>query len=91
MHGKLSPIRHDGKGIYRGLKNPFQATRYHSLVIDRASLPTCLAINAETPEGVIMGVRHKTLPVVGVQYHPESIMTEGGKGLLTNFLKWNGG
>jgi len=87
MHGKSSLIYHDGKTIYKGLPNPFSAIRYHSLLIDRESLPGCLEITAETKEKEIMGVRHKTLAVEGVQFHPESIMTEGGKVLLKNFLE----
>ncbi len=86
MHGKSSPIYHDGRTLYRGLPNPFQGIRYHSLLIDRENLPDCLEISAETKEGEIMGVRHKRLAVEGVQFHPESIMTEGGKTLLKNFL-----
>ena len=87
MHGKSSFIYHDGKTLYEGLPHPFQAIRYHSLLIDRKTLPACLEISAETKEGEIMGVRHKTLAVEGVQFHPESIMTQGGKTLLKNFLK----
>jgi anthranilate synthase/aminodeoxychorismate synthase-like glutamine amidotransferase len=87
MHGKSSFIYHDGKTLYEGLPHPFQAIRYHSLLIDRKTLPACLEISAETKEGEIMGVRHKTLAVEGVQFHPESIMTQGGKALLKNFLK----
>jgi anthranilate synthase/aminodeoxychorismate synthase-like glutamine amidotransferase len=87
MHGKSSFIYHDGKTIYEGLPHPFQAIRYHSLLIDRKTLPACLEISAETKEGEIMGVRHKTLAVEGVQFHPESIMTQGGKTLLKNFLQ----
>ncbi len=87
MHGKSSPIYHDGKTIYRGLPNPFQAIRYHSLLIERKSLPPCLEISAETKEGEIMGVRHKKFAIEGVQFHPESIMTQGGKILLKNFLE----
>jgi len=86
MHGKSSLIYHDGKTIYRGLPNPFQAIRYHSLLIERESLPDCLEISAETKEKEIMGVRHKRFAIEGVQFHPESIMTEGGKILLRNFL-----
>ena len=86
MHGKSSLIYHDGKTIYRGLPNPFQAIRYHSLLIERESLPDCLEISAETKEKEIMGVRHKRFAIEGVQFHPESIMTEGGKILLKNFL-----
>ena len=87
MHGKSSPIYHDGKTIYRGLPNPFQAIRYHSLLVERKSLPPCLEISAETKEGEIMGVRHKKFAIEGVQFHPESIMTQGGKILLKNFLE----
>jgi anthranilate synthase component 2 len=86
MHGKTSPIRHEGKGVFRGLPDPLTATRYHSLVIERVSLPDCLEITAWTDDGEIMGVRHKTLPVEGVQFHPESILTEHGHELLKNFL-----
>jgi anthranilate synthase/aminodeoxychorismate synthase-like glutamine amidotransferase len=87
MHGKSSLIRHDGRTIFRGLPNPFEAIRYHSLLIERESLPACLEISAETEEGEIMGVRHKKLAVEGVQFHPESIMTRDGKRLLRNFLE----
>jgi anthranilate synthase/aminodeoxychorismate synthase-like glutamine amidotransferase len=86
MHGKLSAVSHDFKTVYRGLKNPFAAMRYHSLVIDPESLPVDLLVSARTDEGIIMGVRHKTLPVEGVQFHPESILAEEGKKLLKNFL-----
>ena len=86
MHGKTSPIRHEGAGVFSGLPCPFSATRYHSLVIERASLPDCLAVNARSGDGVIMGVRHKSLPMHGVQFHPESIETEHGHALLRNFL-----
>jgi anthranilate synthase/aminodeoxychorismate synthase-like glutamine amidotransferase len=86
MHGKSSLIYHDGKTIYKGLPNPFRAIRYHSLLIERESLPDCLEISAETEEKEIMGVRHKRFAIEGVQFHPESIMTEGGKILLKNFL-----
>jgi anthranilate synthase/aminodeoxychorismate synthase-like glutamine amidotransferase len=86
MHGKSSLIHHDGKTIYQGLPNPFEAIRYHSLLIDRQSLPDCLEIAAETREGEIMGVRHKKYVIEGVQFHPESIMTREGKTLLKNFL-----
>jgi para-aminobenzoate synthetase component 2 len=86
MHGKSSPIYHDGKTIYKDLPNPFQAIRYHSLLIERKSLPDCLEITAETDEKEIMGVRHKRFAIEGVQFHPESIMTQGGKILLKNFL-----
>ena len=86
MHGKSSLIYHDGWTIYQGLPNPFQAIRYHSLLIERESLPDCLEVSAETKEGEIMGVRHKIFAIEGVQFHPESIMTQGGKILLKNFL-----
>jgi len=86
MHGKTSPIRHNGKDLFANMPNPFEATRYHSLVIERSSLPDCLEITAETAEGEIMGVRHKQFPVWGVQFHPESILTESGRTILRNFL-----
>jgi len=87
MHGKSSPIYHDGKTIYKGLPNPFQAIRYHSLLIERDSLPNYLEITAETKEKEIMGIRHKRFAIEGVQFHPESIMTQEGKILLKNFLE----
>ena len=87
MHGKTSAIQHNSTSVFRGLPNPFQATRYHSLVIEHASMPDCLEITAWTEDGEIMGVRHKTLPVEGVQFHPESILTESGHALLKNFLQ----
>ncbi|MBH0209203.1 MAG: aminodeoxychorismate/anthranilate synthase component II [Nitrospira sp.] len=87
MHGKTSQIKHDGKTIFRSLSNPFEATRYHSLIVNRANLPDCFEISAETAEGEIMGLRHKVLGVEGVQFHPESILTTSGKDLLRNFLK----
>ena len=87
MHGKTSLIQHADVGIFRGLPQPFTATRYHSLAIERESCPDCLEITAWTDDGEIMGVRHKTLPIEGVQFHPESIMTEGGHHLLKNFLE----
>lgn len=87
MHGKTSLVRHTGQGVFRGLPNPFTATRYHSLVIERETLPDCLEITAWTDDGEIMGVRHKTLAVEGVQFHPESILTEHGHDLLRNFLE----
>jgi anthranilate synthase/aminodeoxychorismate synthase-like glutamine amidotransferase len=87
MHGKTSLIKHDGKDLFEGMPNPFAATRYHSLVIQRDTLPECLQITAETDEGEIMGVKHKQLPIWGVQFHPESILTENGRQILANFLK----
>ncbi len=86
MHGKTSLIKHNGKDLFRTMPNPFAATRYHSLVIKRATLPDCLEITADTDEGEIMGVRHKTLPIWGVQFHPESILTDSGRTILKNFL-----
>ncbi len=86
MHGKTSPIFHHDAGVFQGLPNPFIATRYHSLVIERESLPDCLEITAWVEDGEIMGVRHKTLPIEGVQFHPESILSEHGHQLLKNFL-----
>ncbi|MBW2294494.1 MAG: aminodeoxychorismate/anthranilate synthase component II [Deltaproteobacteria bacterium] len=87
MHGKTSAIEHDGKGVFAGLPQPFEATRYHSLVIEEASLPDVLEVTARTADGEIMGVRHRELPVEGVQFHPESILTQVGKSLLDNFLE----
>lgn len=87
MHGKTSMIHHDGKTIFRGLPNPFEATRYHSLLVKRPTVPDCLEVSAETAEGEIMGLRHRTLGVEGVQFHPESILTAAGMDLLRNFLK----
>jgi anthranilate synthase component 2 len=87
MHGKLSPIAHDGQGVFAGLPSPFRATRYHSLAIDRATLPPMLAVTATAEDGEIMGVRHRELAVEGVQFHPEAILTEHGKRLLDNFLR----
>jgi anthranilate synthase/aminodeoxychorismate synthase-like glutamine amidotransferase len=86
MHGKTSPILHDGKGVFANLPSPFEATRYHSLLVRRQSFPDCLEISAETAEGEIMGLRHRDLPIHGVQFHPESILTLEGKKLLQNFL-----
>ena len=87
MHGKLSPVTHSGAGIFEGLKSPLTATRYHSLVIERSSLPDCLEVTAESDDGEIMGVRHRAYAVCGVQFHPEAILTEQGHALLDNFLK----
>ncbi|HXA70265.1 MAG TPA: aminodeoxychorismate/anthranilate synthase component II [Stellaceae bacterium] len=88
MHGKLSRVSHDGTGVFQGFnRGPFQATRYHSLVVERQSLPACLRINAETEDGIVMGVMHRERPVHGVQFHPESIASEGGHALLANFIK----
>ncbi len=90
MHGKVSPIHHQGKGVFAGLPSPYAATRYHSLAIERASLPPELEITAWTEDGEIMGLRHRTLAVEGVQFHPESILTEHGHALLGNFLRGKG-
>ncbi len=87
MHGKTSWIEHSGAGVFRGLPQPFEATRYHSLVIDPASCPAVLEVTAQTADGEIMGVRHRELPIEGVQFHPESILTRSGKALLANFLE----
>jgi anthranilate synthase/aminodeoxychorismate synthase-like glutamine amidotransferase len=87
MHGKTSPILHNGKDLFQELPNPFEATRYHSLIVRRETFPDELQITAETAEGEIMGLRHKELPLWGVQFHPESILTTYGKQLLANFLK----
>ncbi len=87
MHGKTSKIKHDGQDLFKGLDNPFEATRYHSLVIERKSCPKCFEITASSEDGEIMGIRHKDYPMWGVQFHPESILTKAGKPLLGNFLK----
>jgi anthranilate synthase/aminodeoxychorismate synthase-like glutamine amidotransferase len=87
MHGKTSEIHHDGRTIFAGLPNPFPATRYHSLIVERASLPACLEVSATSPDGLIMGLRHREMTVEGVQFHPESVLTAVGKQLLANFLK----
>ena len=87
MHGKTSEVRHDGKTLFKGLPNPFTATRYHSLVLNRKTLPDCFEITAESDDNEIMGIRHKELPVEGVQFHPESILTPDGKDLLKNFIE----
>lgn len=87
MHGKTSPVLHDGTGLFRGLPSPFEATRYHSLIVKRETFPDCLEITAETEDGEIMGLRHKSFPIYGVQFHPESILTSEGKRLMKNFLE----
>ncbi|MBU2234081.1 MAG: aminodeoxychorismate/anthranilate synthase component II [Proteobacteria bacterium] len=87
MHGKTSPILNDGRTIFEGLASPFPAGRYHSLIVERETLPDCLEISAETAEGEIMGLRHRRWPVEGIQFHPESILTPGGKRIIKNFLK----
>jgi anthranilate synthase/aminodeoxychorismate synthase-like glutamine amidotransferase len=87
VHGKVAKIVHDGEGVYRGLDQGFEATRYHSLVIEPNSVPECLVVTSRTEDGTIMGVRHRELPVEGVQFHPESILTRGGRDLLKNFLE----
>lgn len=89
MHGKTSPISHDGKGVFTNLPNPFEAMRYHSLVVSAATLPECLEITAKSDQGELMGLRHRELPIEGVQFHPESIMTPDGVQLLKNFLDFN--
>jgi anthranilate synthase/aminodeoxychorismate synthase-like glutamine amidotransferase len=90
MHGKTSQIFHDGRGLFTGLPNPLEATRYHSLLIERASVPDCLEVTAHTADQEIMAVRHKSLPIEGVQFHPESFLTTSGKDLLRNFLTRGG-
>ncbi len=90
MHGKVSPVKHDGKTIFAGLPNPFPAGRYHSLIVERETLPSFLEISAETDEGEIMGLRHKEYPVEGIQFHPESVLTPQGKRIIRNFLKYTG-
>ncbi len=87
MHGKTSPIQHDGRGVFAQLPNPFEATRYHSLIVEAESVPSCLEVSAKTAEGEIMGLRHRQNPVHGVQFHPESILSKEGKDLLANFLR----
>jgi anthranilate synthase component II len=93
VHGKLSEVRHQGEGVFRGINGPFKATRYHSLVVERGSMPEQLAVTAETGDGLVMGLSHRTLPVHGVQFHPESIASEHGHLILKNFLdlaaQWN--
>ena len=90
MHGKLSEVRHEGEGVFADLPSPLTATRYHSLVVERESLPDCLELTAETEDGVVMGLQHRELPVYGVQFHPESIASEHGHALLGNFLRLSG-
>ncbi|MCE3198078.1 aminodeoxychorismate/anthranilate synthase component II [Paenibacillus sonchi] len=91
MHGKTSPIHHNGTSVFEGLESPFTATRYHSLIVERETLPDCLEITAETAEGEIMALRHKEYPIEGVQFHPESIITNHGHTMLRNFLKRRAG
>ena len=86
MHGKTSPVSHNGERVFRGLPSPLEATRYHSLIVERETLPDCLEITATTEDGEIMGLRHKTWPMEGVQFHPESVLTEHGKDIVRNFL-----
>jgi anthranilate synthase component 2 len=90
MHGKTSPMTHDGTGVFAGLPSPFNATRYHSLIVRENDLPDCLVVNARSPDGLIMGMRHRELPLHGVQFHPESIATEHGHALIANFLRLAG-
>jgi anthranilate synthase component 2 len=87
MHGKTSPIHHDGRGLFKGLPNPFEATRYHSLIVERSTFPDCLEITAWVEEGEVMGLQHRELPIWGVQFHPESILTMNGMDILRNFLE----
>jgi anthranilate synthase component 2 len=86
VHGKLGTMHHEGKGVFAGLPSPFAATRYHSLIVERASLPECLEVTAWLEDGTIMGLRHRSLPIEGVQFHPESIASEHGHAMLRNFL-----
>ena len=90
MHGKLSSVRHDGRGVFAGLPDPLTATRYHSLAVERASLPACLEVSAESEEGEIMGLRHRELAIEGVQFHPEALLTEHGHAMLKNFMEGRG-
>jgi anthranilate synthase component 2 len=90
MHGKVSRIRHDGKGVFAGLPQDFVATRYHSLVVERATMPSCLEVSAESEDGEVMGIRHRELAVEGVQFHPEALLTEHGHAMLRNFLRGEG-
>ena len=86
MHGKTSEVEHDGRGVFAGLPDPFTATRYHSLVVDADSIPDCLEVGATTAEGIVMGLRHRELPIHGVQFHPEAVLTVGGHDIIRNFL-----
>ncbi len=90
MHGKTSMVHHDNKGVYENIENPFVATRYHSLIVKESTLPSCFVVTSRTDDGVIMGIRHKSDPTEGVQFHPESIITDRGKDLLLNFIKFKG-
>ncbi len=87
MHGKISEVEHDGRGVFEGVPNPFRAVRYHSLALEAASIPACLEVTARTADGEVMGIRHRELPIEGIQYHPESILTEAGKLQLANFVR----
>ncbi len=87
MHGKTSEVSHDGRGVFAGLPDPFTATRYHSLVVDAASIPDCLEVSATTMDGIVMGLRHRELPIHGVQFHPEAVLTVGGHAIMRNFLE----
>ncbi len=87
MHGKTSEVRHDGRGVFAGLPDPFTATRYHSLVVDTDSIPDCLEVGATTVDGIVMGLRHRELPIHGVQFHPEAVLTVGGHDIIRNFLE----
>ena len=90
VHGKTSEIHHDGRGLFAGMSNPFVATRYHSLVVERATMPSCLEVSAESEDGEVMGIRHRELAVEGVQFHPEALLTEHGHAMLKNFLQGEG-
>jgi anthranilate synthase/aminodeoxychorismate synthase-like glutamine amidotransferase len=90
VHGKTSPVTHDGAGVFTGLPSPFRAARYHSLVVDETSLPACLAVTARSDDGAIMGLRHRERPLAGVQFHPESVLTPGGAVIAQNFLQAKG-
>ncbi|MSO20507.1 MAG: aminodeoxychorismate/anthranilate synthase component II [Acidobacteria bacterium] len=90
VHGKATKIHHDGKALFHGLPNPFDAGRYHSLVVEPSTMPNVLEVSASTPDGIVMGMRHRSLPIEGVQFHPESILTPTGNTLLKNFLAWAG-